>query len=736
MPAGRAPRRCVALRGYAMAVPSRTQATSLSPLPTDAKCGRAGSLAGIHPALAAEWHPTQNGTATPELTAPGSKRHAWWLCSKCQHVWQAQVASRTRGHGCPACARRAGGKAHSAPKPGQSLAERFPPLAAEWHPTLNDDLTPADVGYASNKKVWWQCQARHHEWQRQVCGRTQHGSGCPECSRIAKEVPAKGNSLAERSPTIAAEWHPTLNGELTPTDVSFAKKAKAWWLCAGCGHEWQAIIGNRVRWPGCPHCGRNGRKRPAKDVPAVSSVGGQKPAKKRPPIAKVLPGRSFADRFPDTAAEWHPTLNDELTPNQVGYASNRRAWWRCSTCAHEWSAVINSRAKGAGCPECKRRTTGQKNAVPKPGHSLAERFPELAAEWHPERNYPLTPEQISAKSGRRVWWRCQPASHEWEAPVFSRANGSGCKHCATIRAASVNSVPKPGQSLAERDPEIAAQWHPTLNGSLTASDVTWRSGKSVWWQCDQGHPWQATIHNRVKARGCPQCTLWGTSVEEIRLRHELQAAGVPIDAAHEVIHTAAGKNLLCDMICPAWKVIIEFDGNYFHRQPGSLEKDKRKTQMLAELGWTVIRVREAIPPTSKRDVVVPLFSSELVRAKATLEKLHDLGFKARHYKRYLAAQSPWATEEADAEVKRPIKHSLATERPDLAAEWDIIKNGRLTPANVTVGSGRKVWWLCPRCDHSWAAVVGSRARGHGCPKCARATPGQDRLAAAESEADL
>lgn len=678
----------------------------------------AASLADLNPALAVEWHPTRNGPLSPGAITPGSKRHVWWLCPKCQHAWEARVNSRTRGHGCPKCARRLSGKGRSAPRPGESLAERFPTFAAEWHPNLNGDLTPSDVGYASNKKIWWQCRARHHEWQRQVCGRTQHGSGCPECNRNAKEVPGQGNSLAERCPPIAAEWHPTLNGDLTPADVSFSKKAKAWWLCTNCHKAWEAIVGNRVRWPGCPHCGVNGRKRAAKGA-STANGDGQKPARKRPSLAKVLPGRSFAERFPETAAQWHPVLNRDLRPDQVGYASNRRAWWLCATCAHEWSAIINSRGQGAGCPECKRRTTGQKNAMPRAGGSLADRFPELAAEWHTERNYSLTPEQISAKSARRVWWRCRTYSHEWEAPIFSRANGSGCKQCATILAASVNSVPKPGQSLAERDPEIAAQWHPTHNGSVTASDVTGSSGKSAWWLCEQGHSWQAMINNRVNARGCPQCTLWGTSVEEIRLRHELQAAGVPIDAAHEVIQTAAGKRLLCDMICPAWKVVIEFDGNYFHRQPGSLEKDKRKTRLLTELGWTVIRVREAIPTTSEHDVVVPAFSSELVRAKATLEKLRALGFEASHYDRYLTAQSPWATKEADAEVKRPIKHSLATERPDLAAQWDAIKNGPLTPANVTVGSGRKVWWLCPSSNHSWAAVIASRTRGHGCPECAR-----------------
>ena len=341
----------------------------------------------------------------------------------------------------------------------------------------------------------------------------------------------------------------------------------------------------------------------------------------------MLPGRSFAERFPETAAEWHPTLNGDLTPDQVGYASNRRAWWLCSTCAHEWSAVINSRGQGAGCPECERRATGQENAKPKPGRSLAERFPELAGEWHNERNDPLRPNRFQAKARGEFGGVVEPAPMSGRRPYTAAPTAADANIAPQFFPRPFTACPSAGQSLAERDPEIAAQWHSTLNGSLTAADVTWSSGKSALWQCEQGHSWQATVHNRVKARGCPQCTLWGTSVEEIRLRHELQAAGVPIDAEHEVIQTAAGKKLLCDMICPAWKVIIEFDGNYFHRQPDSLEKDKRKTRLLTELGWTVIRVREAIPPTSERDVVVPPFSSELVRAKATWRNFTPSGSK-------------------------------------------------------------------------------------------------------------
>jgi predicted nucleic acid-binding Zn-ribbon protein len=653
-------------------VASRTPVTLQSDRPAAKQTRAAASLAD-YPALAAEWHPTLNGDLVPEQTPPGSKRKAWWVCSKCQHVWPARVSSRTstRGHGCPACGRRAAGKARSTPKPGESLAEKFPEIAAEWHPTRNEDLTPSDVGYASNKRVFWQCRVCRHEWQRQVSGRTQRRTSCPECARTAKAVPKAGNSLAERCPQLAAEWHPTRNGDLTPSEVSFSKKEKAWWQCSGCGHEWPAVIGNRVRWPGCPNCGRNGRRRRTRDDLAAASDGDrQKPARKRAPVKAPAPGRSFAERFPEIAAEWHPTLNGELTPNQVGYASNRPASWLCPTCGHEWEAIIQSRGKGAGCPECGRRRSGRANAKPKPGRSLAELFPAIAAEWHTELNAPLTPEQVAAKSRRPVWWRCSACEHVWEAAIYSRANGHGCRACATRELAVIFSAPKPGQSLAERDPELAAQWHPSRNGSVKPSNVTANSGQTVWWLCDRRHEWPAMINNRSKARGCPQCTLWGTSVEEIRLRHELLAAGVPIDANHEVVHAESGKVLQCDMLCSAWNLVIEFDGNRFHKLPANMEKDERKTRMLAEAGWTVVRVREDLPTIGEHDVWVPLLSNETTRAKETLKKLRSLGLKAAEHDAYLKTDKPWGSDAAATYIKRRrIDKSLAALYPELAAQW-------------------------------------------------------------------
>ena len=45
--------------------------------------------------------------------------------------------------------------------------------------------------------------------------------------------------------------------------------------------------------------------------------------------------------------------------------------------------------------------------------------------------------------------------------------------------------------------------------------------------------------------------------------------------------------------------------------------------------------------------------------------------------------------------------TLAERFPELAMEWDYEKNGVLTPENVSYGSNKKVWWICPKCGQSY-----------------------------------
>ncbi|AVV46701.1 hypothetical protein C6376_40540 [Streptomyces sp. P3] len=59
--------------------------------------------------------------------------------------------------------------------------------------------------------------------------------------------------------------------------------------------------------------------------------------------------------------------------------------------------------------------------------------------------------------------------------------------------------------LVNEHPAIAAQWHPDLNADLDLAQIGPGSHKAVFWQCEDGHVWQAQVHSRVAVTGCPQC---------------------------------------------------------------------------------------------------------------------------------------------------------------------------------------------------------------------------------------
>ena len=60
-----------------------------------------------------------------------------------------------------------------------SLAEVHPELITEWS-EKNLPLTPDDITFGLNKKVWWK-GACGHEWIATVKSRTINKTGCPYC---------------------------------------------------------------------------------------------------------------------------------------------------------------------------------------------------------------------------------------------------------------------------------------------------------------------------------------------------------------------------------------------------------------------------------------------------------------------------------------------------------------------------------------------------------------------------
>ena len=94
--------------------------------------------------------------------------------------------------------------------------------------------------------------------------------------------------------------------------------------------------------------------------------------------------------------QWDGEKSGDLRPEDITYGSKRKVWWRCEK-GHSWQASVCSRAgDGAGCPYC----TGRR---PMPGETdLASQFPDIAAQWHPSKNLPLTPEEMLPAAGQGI----------------------------------------------------------------------------------------------------------------------------------------------------------------------------------------------------------------------------------------------------------------------------------------------------------------------------------------------
>ncbi|WP_243858669.1 zinc-ribbon domain-containing protein [Dorea longicatena] len=119
-----------------------------------------------------------------------------------------------------------------------SLAEVHPELVSEWS-EKNLLLTPDDITFGSNKKVWWK-GACSHEWQTSVKARSS-GEKCPICS--GARVIVGINDLATLEPLLVKQW--SKKNKIKPTEVSIGSHKKVIWRCEK-GHEWEAAVKSRT----------------------------------------------------------------------------------------------------------------------------------------------------------------------------------------------------------------------------------------------------------------------------------------------------------------------------------------------------------------------------------------------------------------------------------------------------------------------------------------------------------
>jgi hypothetical protein len=137
------------------------------------------NLAALYPEVAAQLDPQRNGGVIADQIPAGSGRTYWWRCDKGpDHMWKSRVVERTTfGQGCPGCS----GQQISVTN---SLATRFPEIAAELDSERNSEVTADQIVAGTSMKYWWRCnEGPDHVWEASTASRTSLGTGCPRCNK-------------------------------------------------------------------------------------------------------------------------------------------------------------------------------------------------------------------------------------------------------------------------------------------------------------------------------------------------------------------------------------------------------------------------------------------------------------------------------------------------------------------------------------------------------------------------
>lgn len=383
----------------------------------------------------------------------------------------------------------------------RSFAEKYQELASQWHPELNGVVTPYMIFASDRTDYWWLFPyddpktGKHFDfvWQASPFERIKaKGAACPFLT--GKAVWPGFNDLASNCEELAKEWHPNLNGDLKPSDVTCGKNKKVWWHLPyddpetglHFDFEWEAWIRDRVQGAKCPYLTGNA----------------------------VWPGfNDLASKAKELAEQWHPTKNKSLKPTDITSNHHSKVWWLYPyddpiSGKHfdfEWEASPNSRMANPGCPFLSGKAVW-------PGfNDLESRYSEIAKQWHPTENKGILPSEVSYASNKSFYWLLpydDPITGEhfdfvWKAKVENRTLlGEGCPFLA----------PSPKvwtgfNDLAKHHSDIAAEFHPTKNRKRTPDKIYKSTTDKYWWLCPQcGYVWYASVRGRVDEGAlCSKC---------------------------------------------------------------------------------------------------------------------------------------------------------------------------------------------------------------------------------------
>ncbi len=409
------------------------------------------------PELLESWDYEKNKDLNPSNFMAGSNKKVWWKCPL-GHSWQASISKRTSGTGCPHCYFEYGTSfpeqailyylskvtdVESRKKVEGEEIDIFLPyykIGFEYDGSYYHENEKSKIKEKKKNEIIKNSNIKLYRIKESDKNAIDKNNNIIYCivdrdynylKRVIKYIQElldisigeiniqedqikiynqyikniKENNFTISHPELLEEWDYKKNKNLLPESLSAGSNKKVWWKCKKCGSSFATSIGRRIVYRNCPYCSAK----------------------------KVNDTNSLEKKYPELMKFWDKEKNKAILPSELYYSSNKSVWWICESCGISYQMPVWSRikAKTNYCYDCKHKHIGEMNRINSINkvNSLFIKRPDLVKEWDIPKNLPLTPNDVTIGSGKKVWWKCSICGNEWQAVVCNRSNGNGCPKC-------------------------------------------------------------------------------------------------------------------------------------------------------------------------------------------------------------------------------------------------------------------------------------------------------------------
>ena len=431
-----------------------------------------------------------------------------------------------------------------------------------------NEIKPTEITKGSSKKFYFNCDKCNHEFLMQLNVVTR-GGWCNFCSNNNLCEDNECKTCFEKSfASHEKSKYWSDKNDVTPRQVFKVTAKKYLFKCNTCNHEFinnPSHVSNG-RW--CPYC----------CVPQKQLCGSKS--------CVDCYNKSFASH--EKAKYW--SNKNELQPEFVLKKGDKRIWFNCDICNHDFETQIKRITKDQWCPFCNScKLCENVDCIFCFNRSFASH--EKAKYWSNKND--ISPRQIVKGSGQKIWFNCNNCNHEFEKDIHAitgERNG-WCPYCANTKLCyEDNCLECYNKSFASHEKVI--YW--SLKNKEKPRDIFQGSSNKYWFNCEKCElEFDTRLYNVKSGYWCPFCV----NQTETKLYKILLELYPSVIHQYKVEWCKNISLLPFDFCIPEHNIIIELDGPQHFQQIANWKspEEQQKTDMFKEKcanenDYSVIRI--------------------------------------------------------------------------------------------------------------------------------------------------